>query len=242
MEKRVPFIAPHRPTNLHITALIPAYNEEEAIGQVLDELQSIRVNERPLCSEIIVVDNNSTDKTASIAYRRGATVVQERRPGYGAACLAGIKAIGETDIVLFVDGDCSNTATDILSVCSAVSGGVDLVIGSRTLGVIEKNSMTKIQRAGNALVCLLIRLRFNIGITDLGPLRAIRHDALRRLDMNDQRFGWTAEMQIKAGKHGLHVMEVPVSVRPRIGKSKISGTWRGMTLAGYDLLGQIFTR
>jgi hypothetical protein len=166
----------------------------------------------------------------------GATVVFEASLGYGNACLAGIHAIGTTDLVLFVDGDHSCHSADIPALLKAINEGADMAIGSRTLGHIEPHAMTRLQRWGTVLVCRLMQLRTGVPVSDLGPLRAIRFDKLLELNMQDRRFGWTAEMQIKAYRRGLKVTEVPVKLRARIGQSKISGTWRGTWLAAHDLL------
>lgn len=189
-----------------------------------------------LIDHIIVVDNHSSDNTAAIADSSGASVVFESQLGYGSACQAGIRAIDATDLVLFIDGDHSSDSADIPILLRAMATGADMVIGSRTLGHIEPRAMTRLQRLGTALVCQLMQLRTGLPVTDLGPLRVIRFDKLLALDMRDRRYGWTAEMQIKAIRKGLKVVEVPATVRPRIGRSKISGTWRGTLLAAHDLL------
>lgn len=221
---------------MHVTAIIPARNEGLAIGAVIDSLQSLARHGQCLIDHIIVVDNVSTDNTAAIAEDSGATVVFEARPGYGSACMAGIRAICETDLVVFVDGDYSCDCADIPALINAIGAGADLAIGSRTLGSIDSFAMTRLQRWGTTLICTLIRLRTGVPVSDLGPLRAIRYDKLLELNMQDRRFGWTAEMQFKAYRKGLEVAEVPTRLRARIGQSKISGTWRGTLLAGYDLL------
>ncbi len=223
-------------TWMHVTAIIPARDEEQAIGVVLDSLRALHQQGRPLIDHIIVVDNASSDDTAVVARGSGATVVFEASLGYGNACLAGIRTIGTTDLVLFVDGDHSCDSADIPALLKAIGEGADMAIGSRTLGHIEPHAMTRLQRWGTALVCRLMQLRTGIPVSDLGPLRAIRFDKLLELNMQDRRFGWTAEMQIKAYRRGLKVTEVPVKLRARIGQSKISGTWRGTWLAAHDLL------
>lgn len=223
-------------TWMHVTAIIPARDEELAIGAVIDSLRTLHQQGRPLIDHIIVVDNASSDDTAVVARNSGATVVSEASLGYGNACLAGIRAIGTTDLVLFVDGDYSCDSADIPTLLNAIGEGADMAIGSRTLGYIEPHAMTHLQRRGTALICRLMQLRTSIPVSDLGPLRVIRFNKLLELNMQDRRFGWTAEMQIKAYRRGLKVVEVPVRLKVRIGRSKISGTWRGTWLAAQDLL------
>ncbi len=219
-----------------ITAIVPAYNEAIAISQVVSSLRNLSIDDVPLIDEIIVVDNNSTDQTASIAKAEGARVVHAHERGYGSACFAGLMAINKTDIVVFVDGDHSVVPEDVRRVCEAIVPGTDLVIGSRILGKIDSGAMTLLQRLGNALACQLLRWRFKSRTSDLGPLRAIRFSRLNALNMKDRRYGWTAEMQVNALQQGLNVVEIPIHLRCRIGQSKISGTWRGACLAGFDIL------
>lgn len=219
-----------------VTAIIPARDEALAIGNVIRSLQHLNIDNRRLIDQIIVVNNCSRDDTASIARQQGAMVVNEPEPGYGSACMAGIRSIDQTDIVVFVDGDQSCCIQDVAALYTAVVDDADLAIGSRTLGYIEPDSMTLVQRLGTALICRLMRFRTGIVVTDLGPLRMMRYEKLLELNMRDRRFGWTAEMQIKAYRKGLKVVEVPTTVRPRIGRSKISGTWRGTLMATHDLL------
>lgn len=223
-------------TWIHTTAIIPARDEELAIGAVIDALQLLQQHGKRLIDHIIVVDNGSSDNTAAIAEDSGATVVFEARPGYGSACMAGVRAIGTADLVLFVDGDHSCDSLDIPALLKAIDQGADMAIGSRTLGGIDPLAMTRLQCWGTALICRLIRLRTGISVSDLGPMRAIRYEKLLELNMQDRRFGWTAEMQIKAYQKAWKVVEVPTRVRPRLGRSKISGTWRGTFLAAHDLL------
>lgn len=229
-------LANNNSAQMHVTVIIPAKDEALAIGAVISALQALTLSGQPLIDHIIVVDNASSDNTAAIASDSGATVIFEACPGYGSACMAGIRTIGTTDRVLFVDGDHSCNYADIPALLVAMDEGADLVIGSRSLGFIEPRAMTLPQRWGTALICRLIQYRTGIAITDLGPLRIIRYDKLLELDMRDRRFGWTAEMQVKAYCKGWHVIEVPTTLRARVGQSKISGTWRGTILAAYDLL------
>lgn len=211
---------------------MPALNEEQAIAQVLDDLP------RGLFARVIVIDNGSTDATAAVARSRDAEVVPEPRRGYGQACLAGLAALGrDADIIVFMDADGSDLPAEAEKLLEPVRRDeADLVIGSRTLGGAAPGSLTRPQRWGNRLSVGLIRLLYGHRYTDLGPFRAIRRESLERLEMQDTNFGWTVEMQVKALKRGLRVREVPVSYRPRIGRSKISGTLTGVVKAGSKII------
>jgi len=217
--------------SLAIVVVIPAYNEESAIGKVLADIPS------DLVCQVVVVDNGSTDATAEVARSMGAKVVHEPRRGYGQACLTGIAALDDADIVVFLDGDYSDYPEEMPALVEPIRlDEADLVIGSRTLGQSEKGALMPQQRFGNALATWLIRLLFGVRYTDLGPFRAIRRQALERLHMVDCNFGWTVEMQIKAAQLGLRCCEIPVRYRPRLGISKISGTLSGSLRAGYKIL------
>ena len=218
-----------------IAVIIPAYNEEEALGSVLADI------DRTLVDQIIVVDNGSTDHTAEVARASGATVVFEERRGYGSACLAGIAGADNPDIYGFLDGDGSDDPRELPSLLRALDGqSADMVIGSRVLGNAEPGSLTPVQRFGNSLTCHLVRLFFGIRYSDLGPFRLVRREALARLEMQDRDFGWTIEMQVKAAQRGLAVAEVPVNYRVRqAGQSKISGTVLGSYRAGKRILGYV---
>jgi len=190
----------------------------------------------------IVVDNGSVDATARRAQEAGATVVYEPQRGYGAACLRGIDAAREAqaDIIVFVDADFSDDPSDVQNIIDGlVNNDADMCLGSRTLGRRERGSLTPQQRFGNALATRLIFWRWGIRYTDLGPLRAVTLPALTAMNMEDQSFGWTVEMQIKAALLSLKVVELPVSYRRRIGVSKISGTIRGSVMAGIIILSTI---
>jgi rSAM/selenodomain-associated transferase 1 len=217
-----------------ISVIIPALNEEAAIGKVLDAIP-------PWVDETIVADNGSTDRTAAIAREHGARVVHESERGYGAACLRAIAALDHPDVVVFLDGDHSDHPEQMdLLVDPIVDGAADLVIGSRALGTCEPGALTVTQRFGNRLTCLLVRLFWRKPYTDLGPFRAIRADSLAALRMRDRNYGWTVEMQVKAARDRLRTHEVPVAYRPRIGVSKISGTLRGVVGAGAKILYTVF--
>lgn len=219
--------------------IIPALNEERSIGQVIGDIP------RDLVTEIVVVDNGSTDSTAQVASDSGATVVDEGRMGYGQACLAGISYIKSSsyvpDIIVFLDGDYSDYPQEMKTLISPITeDGYDLVIGSRTIGERQKGALLPQALVGNYVATRLIKLFYGVSFTDLGPFRAIRYDKLLSLGMRDRTFGWTVEMQIKAAKKGLRCAEVPVSYRKRIGTSKITGTIAGSFMAGVKIIWMIF--
>ena len=217
-----------------IKLVIPARNEEDAIGQVVASVA-------PHVDAVIVADNGSTDKTADIARASGAIVVSVPEPGYGRACLAAIKKAGDFNILVFMDGDASDDPNDLNALLSPiVSGQADMVIGSRILGDCDPGALTVQQRFGNSLACWLMNLFWGYRFTDLGPFRAITREAYDKLEMQAPTFGWTVEMQVRALKQGLRCAEIPVHYRARIGVSKISGTIKGVILAGSYILGTIF--
>ncbi len=198
-----------------------------------------------LIREIIVCNNNSTDRTAEVATQAGATVVFQPLKGYGNACLKGMEYIARKvtppNIVVFIDGDYSDHPEELSLLIAPITEGVaDMVIGSRALGARESGSMTPQQVFGNWLATYLIRLFFKYSFTDLGPFRAIRYDKLLEINMIDKNFGWTVEMQVKAAKKKLRCTEIPVTYRRRIGVSKVSGTVKGTVLAGYKIILTIF--
>ena len=216
-----------------IVTIIPAVDEEDAIGRVVAEVP-------PVVSEVIVVDNGSRDMTAEVARAAGARVVREPRRGYGQACLAGIAAAGEADVVVFLDGDYSDYPAQVVHLLGPIlAGEADLVIGSRPLGRRDGGAQPWHAVVGTRLCVALMNALVGTRATDLGPFRAIRGKALRALGMRDRSFGWTVEMQVKAHRRGLRVREVPVDYRRRIGRSKISGTLSGSVRAGAKILGTI---
>ena len=222
-----------------IKVIIPAFNEQESIVRVVQDIPADKVN------EIVVVNNNSTDMTARVAQQAGVTVVDAPRRGYGYACLAVMDYIAGQeplpDIIVFMDADYSDHPEELPKVVAPISNeGMDLVIGARKKDLRERGSMTFPQVFGNWLATRLMRLIYGSRVTDLGPFRAIRYDRLMELNMQDKTFGWTVEMQIKVLKRKLNYTEVPVHYRNRIGVSKISGTIKGPLLAGYKILGLIF--
>ena len=225
---------------LTVGVAIPALNEAQSVRLVVRDLLALRNEDQtPIIDEVVVCDNGSTDFTADRAKEAGAQVVYEGRAGYGRACQAAIGALAPADIVLFTDADHAFHADQAVRLLDGISAGADLVIGSRTLGKQDPDALTGSQRVGNWVATRLIRALWGQRATDLGPYRAIRSQALARLDMRDATFGWTVEMQVKAIQHGMKTVEVPVDTRQRIGQSKISGTLRGAIGAGCGILGMI---
>lgn len=222
-----------------IGVIIPAFNEAQSIGLVLEAIPG------DLIQTVVVCDNGSTDDTAKIAMSAGAVVVHEPERGYGKACLAGITYLNQTDtppdIVAFLDGDFSDFPEELPVVVEPIlKGQADLVIGSRVLGKREQGALLLHQQFGNWLAVTLIRTLYGYTFSDLGPFRAIRRQDLVRLGMKDKNYGWTVEMQVKAAKYKLRCTEVPVNYRKRVGKSKVSGTVKGSLLAGYKIIFTIF--
>jgi VWFA-related protein len=216
---------------MRVSVIIPVLNEEESIGAVLDHIPKDAV------SQVIVVDNGSSDRTADVARNHGAHVVQEPRRGYGHACLRGIEELQNPDVVVFLDGDFSDYPEQMRELIAPIQKNeADLVIGSRSSGEHAKGALPSHAAFGNRLASTLIWWFFDFRYTDLGPFRAIRYDALKKLEMADRTFGWTVEMQIKAVRKGLRICEVPVSYRKRIGESKISGTISGSIKAGTKII------
>lgn len=222
-----------------IRVIIPALNEEKSIAKVINEIPE------KLVKEIIVCNNNSTDKTSEEAKKAGATVLLEKEKGYGASCLKGIKYINnleeKTDIVVFLDGDYSDYPEEMYQLVAPIQNDeADMVIGSRALGIKEKGSLTPKQVFGNWLATKMLKAFYGVHFTDLGPFRAIKLDTLNLLNMQDRNYGWTVEMQIKAAKQKIRSIEVPVSYRQRIGFSKVSGTVKGTFMAGYKIILTLF--
>ena len=222
-----------------LDVIIPALNEERSIGKVLSDLPA------RLVRHAVVVDNGSTDSTARIAASAGAVVITQPERGYGAACLAGIAHLralpSPPDLIAFLDADYSDRPEELERlVGSLLREEADLVIGSRVLGEREPGALLPQARFGNGLAAFLIRWLYGVRITDLGPFRVIRRQALEKLEMQDRNFGWTVEMQVKAIRKGLKMVEEPVSYRRRIGTSKITGTVRGSFQAGWKILATIF--
>ena len=226
---------------LKVGAVVPARDEERNIGPVVrDLLALIGDGGRRTIDDLVVCDNGSRDETALRAREAGARVVHQERPGYGIACLTALAALAPVDVVLFTDGDGSFVAAQAERLLAAIAGGADLAIGSRVYGAAEPGALSLPQVAGNRVAALLIRLLWRERISDLGPYRAIRSAALRRISMQDRAYGWTVEMQIKAIQHGLKVVEMPVETRKRrYGRSKVGGTIRGVVGASAGILSMI---
>ncbi len=221
-----------------IKVIIPAFNEADSIKNVLNEIPS-------LVSEIIVVNNNSTDKTAQNALKAGATVLEEKRKGYGYACLAGINYVDQQsklpDIIVFMDGDYSDYPEELSQVVKPIlEENIDFVVGARKKNLRESGSMTPQQVFGNWLATFLMKLFFGAKFTDLGPFRAIKYEKLKELQMEDKTYGWTVEMQLKVLQKKMTYTEVPVRYKKRIGVSKVSGTIKGTIFAGIKIIGWIF--
>ncbi len=235
--------ASQQPALENTYVIIPMLNEQESIALVLADL--------PEVAQVIVVDNGSTDDGPDIARQHGALVIHEPQRGYGQACLTGIAEVDKqldddpeqklTAIVAFIDGDYSDHPDEIVNLIAPIaSGEFDFVVGSRSRGQRESGAMHFQAIFGNWLACTLMRIFWGAKYTDLGPFRTIRYETLKDLEMKDQNYGWTIEMQIKAVKKKCRIKEIPVSYRQRIGVSKISGTISGTIKAGYKILFTIF--
>lgn len=223
-----------------IKVIIPAYNEENSIAKVINDIPSS-------VDEVIVISNNSTDHTEKNAAKSGATVLREPKKGYGYACLKGMEYIASQkisqlpDIVVFLDGDYSDYPEQLTElVAPIINDNIDFVIGSRVKKFREAGSMTPQQVFGNWLATFLMTIFFGAKYTDLGPFRAIKYEKLLELEMEDKTYGWTVEMQLKAIKKKYSYTEIPMKYRNRIGVSKVSGTLKGTIFAGMKILGWIF--
>jgi glycosyltransferase involved in cell wall biosynthesis len=218
-----------------IAVIIPAYNEENSIQKVLADIPG------NLVSEIIVVNNNSTDSTVEKAREFNVTVLDEPRQGYGFACLRGIEYLKakarKLEIVVFLDADYSDFPAEMTNLVNPIiENDYDMVLGSRLSGNRERGAMPLQQLVGSWLAIAMISLFYSFQFTDLGPFRAVKFTKLLDLSMQDTTYGWTVEMQLKAMKQNYRICEVPVSYRARVGKSKISGTFKGTILAGYKII------
>jgi glycosyltransferase involved in cell wall biosynthesis len=220
--------------SVRVTVIIPTRNEAQAIGRVLDDLP------RDLVSEVIVVDGNSNDGTPEIAAKMGARVVREDRRGYGRACLTGLAAATEADVVVFLDGDYSDRPSELPTVLAPIiEGRADITLGSRLSGKGNPGALPWHQALGNRVAAGLIRFLYGVKVTDLGPFRAGHVDVLRALALEETTYGWAVEMILKGAVEGLRIVEVPVSYHPRIGKSKISGTVKGTVGAAWFIFSRI---
>ncbi len=221
-----------------IKVIIPAFNEQNSIVHVINDIPDV-------VNEVIVVNNNSSDKTAENAKNTGATVLIENKPGYGYACLKGMDYIAqqtqEPDIVVFLDGDYSDYPEQLTEIVAPIIyKDIDFVIGARVKQLREAGSMTPQQVFGNWLATFLMKWFFRSNFTDLGPFRAIKYKKLLALNMQDKTYGWTVEMQLKALKQKMSYVEIPVKYKNRIGVSKVSGTVKGSVMAGIKILSWIF--
>jgi glycosyltransferase involved in cell wall biosynthesis len=214
--------------------VIPAWNEEGNIGRVVADIP------REICRYVVVTDNASTDRTAAVAERAGAFVVRQPRRGYGYACAAGVEKAYElgAGVIVFLDGDYSDYPDEMPVVVGPIlEGRADLVIGSRNRGKMERGALPIHAVLGNRLVVLIMRLRFGVRISDLGPFHAIRADTLRSLGMSEMTYGWTVEMIIKAARQRCRIVEVPVRYRKRLtGESKVSGNLHASVRAAARIL------
>jgi glycosyltransferase involved in cell wall biosynthesis len=220
---------------VNITLIIPALNEAACIAPLLAELPS------GLVHELLIVDNGSTDDTASVARRAGARVVVEPRRGYGYACAAGVAA-ASGDVLAFMDGDGSFVPAELATLLAPLlDGSADLTLGTRMRGGMAAGAMPPHQRFGNQLIARLMYRLYGLRLTDLGPFRVIRRDLLNTLDMREMTYGWPVEMIVKAARQGARIVELPISYRPRsAGVSKVGGTVRGTILATYRILRTTF--
>jgi len=220
--------------HLRVSVVIPTHNEAQSIGRVLADLPA------DIVTEVLVVDSNSTDGTAEIASKMGARVLHEPRRGYGRACLTGLAAANSPDVVVFLDGDYSDRPAELpLLLAPIIDGRADITLGSRLGKHSVHGALPWHQVFGNRLAAVLIRLLYSLEISDLGPFRAARADVLRRLDLEENTYGWAVEIILKGTLAGSRIVEVPVSYYPRIGKSKISGTLRGTVGAAWFILSLI---
>jgi len=226
-----------RPT---ATVVVPCLNEGDAIGGFVEEVLAVAAdpNLDVRLDRVLVVDNGSTDHTASSAAAAGAGIVSEPRRGYGRACLSGVLAARDADIIVLMDGDRSDQPAELPRLLSPLlAGEADLVIGSRIMGTYEKGSLLPQQIFGNKVATLLLRLVYRVRVTDIGPFRVIRRDQLLDLGMREMTYGWSIEMIARAAREGLRVREVPVTYRRRAaGESKVSGNVRASLKAGYRIL------
>ena len=221
-----------------IKVIIPAYTEEASIALVVQDIPDY-------VSEVIVVNNNSSDSTEDMAKNAGATVLHEKQMGYGFACLKGLSYISKKehkpDIVVFLDGDYSDYPEELdIIVDPILNDNIDFVVGARKKKLRERGSMTLPQIFGNWLSTSLMNIIYGSNFSDLGPFRAIKYAVLNELKMEDTTYGWTVEMQLKILKKKFSYTEIPVRYRNRIGTSKVSGTLKGVIFAGIKILGWIF--
>ncbi len=222
------------PDHVRVSVVIPTHNEAQSIGRVLADLPA------NIVTEVLVVDSNSSDGTPEIAAKTGARVLHEPRRGYGRACLTGLAAATNPDVVVFLDGDYSDRPAELpLLLAPIIEGRADITLGSRLGERRIREALPWHQVFGNRLAAALIRLLYGLRISDLGPFRAARADVLRRIELKENTYGWAVEIILKGALRGFRIVEVPVSYYPRIGKSKISGTLRGTVGAAWFILSLI---
>lgn len=222
-----------------IAAVVPALDEAQSIARVVEGLR-----EQALLAsgEIIVVDNGSTDGTGEIARRAGSRVVREERRGYGYACLAGVLAADDADVIVLLDGDAADDPDDLPRVLEPLlAGEADLVVGSRVAepGSRARGSMTWQQVFGNHLAAFLMRVLYGVRVSDVGPFRTIRRDHLLALEMREMSYGWPSEMIVKSARAGYRYREVPVSYHRRLGVSKVGDTLVGSLKVGWRIISTI---
>jgi len=219
---------------MRVSVIIPTRNEATALSHVLADIPA------GLVTEVLVVDNNSTDGTPEVAARMGARVISEPRRGYGQACLTGIAHCGSPDVIVFLDGDYSDRPAELPRLLAPIAEGhADITIGSRLAGPRTRGAMAWHAALGNRLAAFLINILFRQRITDLGPFRAARADVLRELALEETTYGWAVEIIVKGASRGFRIVETPVSYYPRIGESKISGTVRGTVGAAWFIFSRI---
>jgi glycosyltransferase involved in cell wall biosynthesis len=219
---------------MRVSVVIPTHNEAQSIGRVLADLPA------DIVTEVLVVDSNSSDGTPEIASKMGARVIQEPRRGYGRACLTGLAAATNPDVVVFLDGDYSDRPAELpLLLAPIINGRADITMGSRLGKQSIPGALPWHAAFGNRLAAVLIRLLYGLRITDLGPFRGARADVLRGLALEETTYGWAVEIILKGALAGFRIVEVPVSYYPRIGKSKISGTLRGTVGAAWFIISLI---
>jgi glycosyltransferase involved in cell wall biosynthesis len=214
-----------------IVVIIPVLNEEESIGEVIRHIP------RQLVSRVIIADGGSRDTTTTVARNAGAEVI-DVGPGYGRACLTATTAAQGAAIVVFMDGDGADDSGAIARLVEPIRSGVcDFVIGSRARGKREPGSMAWHQLAAGRLAGWAMRLLYGVGYSDMCAFRAIRRDALLDLGMRELTYGWNIEMQMRAARAGLRILEIPVDYRPRSGgSSKVAGSWSGTMRAGARII------
>jgi glycosyltransferase involved in cell wall biosynthesis len=219
---------------MRVSVVIPTHNEAQSIGRVLADLPA------DIVTEVLVVDSNSTDGTPEIAAKMGARVLHEPRRGYGRACLTGFANTQNPDVVVFLDGDYSDRPSELpILLAPIIEGRADITLGSRLGGKSHPGALPWHQAFGNRLAAGLIRLLYDVKVSDLGPFRAARADVLRALALREATYGWAVEMIVKGAIAGFRIVEVSVSYYPRIGKSKISGTVKGTVGAAWFILSRI---